>query len=165
MVFQRNLSESNSLLVFGRNIRILADLNNTEVWMVLILRLISNPSPLFPSLWGSFKGHNSNRNDHHPHVPVLLSSQARSKYLSIFFVFFPLYSGGTVKSTPFLTSMLDSLQWFTVLSLSHTNFICYSVALIRFLDQAVLFFRCFSFLTFYSEHGTFFSAEFHCWIF
>ena len=91
VVFYWSLSDSKSPQVF-RTLSILADLNNA-VWMVLIFPLISNFSSLSSKPFGTV-----------PSAPITIGITVtlifpQSQYLSIFFVFFYLWSTGTAKST------------------------------------------------------------------
>ena len=101
MVFHWSLSDSKSPQFSWTLLSILADFNNTVVYMVSILPLFSNSSHFFPSFWRLFQVYQLQL------VASLLlcsnnifSCQARSKHLYIFlFSFlFTLKSVRTAKS-------------------------------------------------------------------
>ena len=102
MVSHWSLSDSKSSQIYRTLLSILADLNNAVVWVVSICPLISksfspcpNPSatvssaPITIGITVTFMSHS------------VFSSQARSRYLSLFSLSFSftLWSTGTTKST------------------------------------------------------------------
>ena len=84
MVFPWNLSESKSSQVSRTFLSILADLSNVVARMVPIFPPISISSLFFyPAFGDHSKGTIYNWYEHHPYVLQLLSTLARSNYLSV----------------------------------------------------------------------------------
>ena len=111
MGFLRSLNDNTSPHISRTLLNILADLNNVIVWMVLILPLISDSSSLFSKPFGTI-----------PSAPItigitvilvfhcIFSSQARSKYFSIFSQSF-IFTLWFVRMVSSLLLLLSLLWW------------------------------------------------------
>ena len=100
-VFHWSLSDSKSLEAYKTLLNILANRNNSAVWMVSIFPLISNSSSLFPKALCTVPSAPTTIGIIGTLLFFFFNSLAMSKYLSIslFSLILTLWSVGTVKST------------------------------------------------------------------
>ena len=84
--------ESKWQQVFSTLLSILANLNNTVLWMVLILSLISNSSNLFSSFLGPFQVQKSGSVSSSSSTAFLVLWQGSSIYVSFCFLLFSLFA-------------------------------------------------------------------------
>ena len=99
MVYHLSLSDSKSPLVSRTLLSILADLNNTVIWMVTTQTPNSNSSSPLPTLWGSFQVHQLQLVSQLPSYSLVFLLFSSKVYLfSLSFNFTP-WSAWTVKFT------------------------------------------------------------------
>ena len=101
MVFHWILSDSNSPKVSRTLLGILADLINTVVWVVSTCPLITKSSSPFTNSFGDrSKCTNYNWYNRHFHAIYFFSYLGRSRYLSLFSLYFSLFCGLPGQQSP-----------------------------------------------------------------